>query len=325
MNTFYNYLKHSLLATGVVFSTLTTLAFQLTEKPYYEPLENFSYIRPQFVQRAINFETFPTELKISANKFTPSARSFVGIGLHLFDVDVSLNLPVSDIKDSRNLDLRGNIIARKWGITGIWQRYRDFNKVAQSEAVLKHSLVQAYYIFNHRQYSHRAVTNQNEQQTRSAGSPMLYTMITRFQLEDQTGVIKENSSDFGSFEGLELYEHWMFAAMPGYGYTYVKDSWVLNASLAYGVAHYWENYRVTGTLDRDINLHGIYQVGSYLGFDKSTYFAGIHMEYRRFRSGSEQLTNRLSYYSLRLGFGVRFLEKGFFRKSIPAIFSKKKA
>ena len=193
---------------------------------------------------------------------------------------------------------------------------------SQAGANLKHTLLNGYYIFNHRKFSIRAVTNQNERQIRSAGSVVLQSVVSHLVVSDELNMIKENNSSYPVYNDLRSYEHWMFALLPGYTYSFVKNDVVLNATGSYGIAHYWETYSETASSDRDLNLNGIFHVNSYLGIDKKEWFSGILMEYRRFRSGSAQISNRLSYYSIRLAFGIRILEKGVLTRGISDFVSR---
>ena len=256
--------------------------------------------------------------------YIPRAKTFIGIGIHLFDVDLGINFPISRSPGSKNIDLQTHIATKRWGVDAMWQRFNKFRPPKDfSDSRLSHTMLSGYYVFNFRKFSVKAVTNQNEYQMRSAGTVMIHTIVSRLNLRDDELIPISFQTDYGEFSDVNSYSHWMWAILPGYAYSHVDKPFILSGSLAIGAAHYWEKYKIPGQDISDVNIKPLYQLSTYLGVDFRSNFAGIRMELRTFNSGNSKLDNRLFFYSVRLAAGHRFLEKGPLKHGLFEFFKRK--
>ena len=304
---------------GVVVNMATTFAFQ-TEPAYYQEFDKYFHVRPQFIHRRVDLV-----LKSNENNekiiYKPVNNNYIGVGFFMFDANFAINFPTNF--SSKNIDMRSSVALRRFGIEASYQNYNTFETpVDVLDARFRELKLDGIYIFNHRKFSLPASINQNEKQLRSAGSPLLIMSVSRTHLSNSEGVVGPGSiNSFPQLDGVNQFRQWMWGVMPGYSYSWVKEDWIVNGTLGVGVSHYWEFYHTDTDRTSDVNLNLSSKARLYAGIDKLKYFAGILAEWDHLGSSSEITRNRVRFFSVRLAFGLRFLEKGLLERSGSEIFS----
>ncbi len=136
-----------------------------------------------------------------------------------------------------------------------------------------------YYIFNHKKYSYRSTFFQNEIQKHSAGSFIINTSLSYYNISADSSIVPRNifiktDPDARIRKG----DFYSICLMPAYAHTFViKEHFFITASLFYGInfqqQHYFVDSITSGFNKFIIAPKGSTRLG--LGYNGKKNYAGV--------------------------------------------------
>ncbi len=150
-----------------------------------------------------------------------------------------------------------------------------------------------YYIFNHKKYSYRSTFLQNEIQKHSAGSFLINTSFSYYNINADSsiaplGLNNTNKIDFDA--SIRKGDFYSICLMPGYAHTFViKEKLFVTLSLLFGANFQQQHYFVAND-NNDIN--------KFIVAPKATGRAGFGYNGKRFYTGISVIGDN---YTLPLG------------------------
>ena len=232
-------------------------------------------------------------------------------------------------------DLYFNSFSRKWMADFTRQRYSGFyferswqpltaleNRAQRSDVEIQNSALNFTYIFNNKKFSIRAPFQFNEHQKRSSGSFLFGFNVSKFQVSGDSAITWPNDklmfSEGSDFRYLDIVS---LGLLPGYSYNLILRNYFLNLTALVGPSHYWVKYGTVENVrhyDIDFNLAASFRAA--LGYNGEHFFAGISFSTNTNQSRLLETLFSSSIQTFRLVGGMRFKEKGIFKKRISDLY-----
>ena len=324
MSTFFNVDKFSLLATQAAVFFIAACCFEVkaqinSDTEYYTSLNDYSHFSSHFTNRYNSFALKVKGDKSLNTKYVSNSKRIVGIGAHLFNMGLGIAFPVAKGDGVRkNFDFRANVAHRRWGLDFLLQKYRGFTgDVNREDITLGNIMLDGYYVFNHRRYSLPASINFLEKQNRSAGSFLGHVVFSRGRQRADSALFENDPAlPFDTVRALQGTRYLYSGVLPGYGFTITRNSFFVNLALSLGPVHVWKKYDHGQFVRKDISFEWATVGRTTIGINNEKWFCGAGASLSRLEFDFEQISVLTSSWQIKLFAGVRFLEKGLFRKSI---------
>ena len=331
MNIFFNVNTNSLLAIRAVIFMVTACYFNAysqqvdSDTEYFSQLDDYSHVAFNLTNRHNSFLLKPGNNKDDFSKYVSSSNRVFGIGFHLFNIGFGLSMPLGkETGNIKNVDFRSNITDRRWGLDFILQKYKGYKSTVPREDVSYSNLtINGYYIVNFRKYSLPATANFLEIQNRNAGSLLGHVVFSRARIGADSSLFTTNTSMSDTISQLNGSRFFYAGVLPGYGYTFVKNSFFTNVSLSFGPVHVWEKYSFASLTTTDFSFEWLTIVQAVLGYNSKRFFYGISTQLSRLEVDYQALSINTSSWQIKMFLGIRFQEKGLFRRSISDIYKRK--
>ena len=333
MNIYFNFNKFSLFAIRAVIYIFAACFFKAysqevnSSMEYYSALDEYSHVALGYTNRHNTFSLRHMADKSTKARYVSNSKQVVGLGFHLFDVGFGLAIPIAKGDGVlRNFDFRANAVHRRWGLDFTLQKYRGYTaKELRQDVSMANVSLNGYYIFNFRKYSMPATVNFLEIQNRSAGSFLGHVLLARTRQKADSALLERpvtiSPDTLGTLRGFRF----TYAGiLPGYGYTFSKNMFFVNMSLSVGPVHVWERYDMGGFGDKDFSFEWATVGRASVGYSSSKLFYGVSAYLSRLEVDYENMAFLNSSWQIKLFFGIRFLEKGFFRKSLSDLYTLKR-
>lgn len=319
--------------------TLPVTADKDSVRRYYiKGFPDYFFIYPILKQRGLNFELKAQDSNALLT-YKPNNTYNLGLGLYVFELGVEFGfaIPLQEQSierygrsDARDLHL--NILAKRWGLNALAQRYSGFyivdkdNKPAghapypqRPDLVTKNFGLSWHYIFNHQKFSFRSAYNFSERQLYSHGSFLLFASLYTFRLAGDSSIVPHaNKAEFGAGVDFTRLRHTSFSIAPGYTINLTYRHFFLNTTLGFGPAHNWINYDLAGNprTQYDIAINPFLSARLAMGYNGYRLFGGISFmsEGNTIRFDGTTFSNSSTTFKLLVGY--RFREVGILKKRI---------
>ena len=179
----------------------------------------------------------------------------------------------------------------------------------------------AYYIFNHRRFSHPSLFSQSTVQKRSCGSLMLGLSVTNHEFNTHVDQWPRELQERGRIN-VQKVDYMDYALSIGYGYNWViRKNLMLGVSImpALGYKHVRSNSDVKLEDDPDafkwvsnnINIDLVFRAA--LVWNNNTYFAGLSLLFHNYNFKNSSVSIRNTFGSINLYFGLNFIKRKEYR------------
>ncbi len=305
---------------------------------YVEHFSDYFFLGPVLKKRNMSFDISSIQDPAKSLTFKPNTSYSVGLSLNIFEVglEASLSVPIN-VKNQERYgtstasDFRINTISKKWMLDAYHQKYSGFyfsnpNLVLPANQPYPHrddlqtrNFGLAFsYIFNADKFSMRSAYTFTERQRSSRGSFLFSYIISSFNLEGDSALIKQSErAGFGSGSAAYSMKFTSLGIGPGYSYNLVYQNFFLNLTLILGPAHYWIRYREEGGPVRyDIRISTFQSTRIGVGYNGNRFFGGISYSSQTRSLRFEQVSFSNEITTFRLMIGYRFKEMGILKKRV---------
>ncbi len=195
-------------------------------------------------------------------------------------------------------NLNVNLYRQKWGFDGYYHSYKgqyitndeiaslpQFAKTQTYPVLPNVSTVyigtSAYWVANHKKFSHRASFLCNELQKKSAGSFLLMVSYSFFKMSSDTGFVPGDIRSNIPFSSQIVDGRFnSFSIMPGYAYTLVfAKKCYLTLAPSIGLMTQFQNYSTNGSTEKGKTDGNVFyprgMARAALGYNASRWYAGI--------------------------------------------------
>lgn len=257
-----------------------------------------------------------------------------GIRVNLFGIGLegAMAVPIARRNSerfgtSRVKEFQGNAFTKRWFADFHGQQYQGFymkrswvqltsqeTHPQRQDLVLNNSGLSFTYLFNHDKFSMRAPYQFSEHQLKSEGSFMLGFIMNRFRISGEEFMVSEaDQVYFGDGATITAVDYITAALTAGYGYTFIHKDFFLNVTGLVGPSHHWMKYTdQQPRFDIDLNLYATYFAA--IGYNGERSFIGMTFHSKNTSARILQTSVSSALNSFRLIAGVRFYERGIFKK-----------
>jgi hypothetical protein len=303
---------------------------------YVEPFSDYFFLGPVLKKRNMSYDISSIQDETKSLTFKPNTSYTFGLSLNIFEVGIeaSLSVPIN-VKNQERFgtstaaDFRINSISKKWMLEAYHQKYSGFyfsnpNLVLPANQPYPHrddlqtrNFGLAFsYIFNADKFSMRSAYTFTERQRSSRGSFLFSYIISSFNLEGDSALIKQSErATFGAGSAAYSMKFTSLGIGPGYSYNLVYQNFFLNLTLILGPAHYWIRYtEEDGPVRYDIRISTFQSARIGVGYNGDRFFGGISYSSQTRNLRFEQVSFSNEITTFRLMIGYRFKEMGILKK-----------
>ena len=330
---FFNVITNSLLAKQAVIFFITACSLKAypqqvqSDEEYYSILDEYSHLGIGFTNRHNSFTVLFKDYKEANTRYVSNSKRVLGIGFHLFNVGLAFSMPLSTKEGAfNNIDFRSNILERRWGLDIAFQKYLGYeSEVVRDDVFFSNTMINGYYIFNFRKYSLPATSKFLEIQNKNAGSFLGHVVFSRTRVQADSSLF--SSMPLVPNDTLRRLRGFRFVyagLLPGYGYTFSKNLFFANLALSVGPVHVWKKYDFERFDEKDFSFDWATLWRTTVGYSSKRLFYGISAYLSHLKVDYKEVGVNASSWQVKLFVGLRFQEKGVFRKSISDVYQAKK-
>jgi hypothetical protein len=303
------------------------------------------FIWPVLKQRTQNYELETKDPEKRTIGYYSNKPYSLGVGVYLFEVaaEIAFAIPLnakskSIYGESESTNLQLNLLGKKWGIDGYFQRYQGFYmKDSKVEVPANTPYIQrpdiktqniglnVNYTFNYNKFSFRAAYNYSERQLKSAGSFLLFGSFDNFNISADSAIIgTKYQASFLSTSKVRDIRALIVGATPGYTYSLIYEGFFINGALGFGPAYNFVDYTMEDNSNGSkstVNVFAILKIS--VGYNSDRFFGGMNFSTQSINSKIENIALTSSISSFRILAGYRFLERGILKKRAKDIPKRK--
>lgn len=305
---------------------------------YVKDFPDYFFLGPVLKKRNMSFDISSIQDPTKSLTFKPNTSYSLGFSLNIFEIglEASLSVPIN-VKNQERYgtstasDFRINTISKRWMLEAYHQKYSGFyfsnpNLVLPANQPYPHrddlqtrNFGLAFsYIFNADKFSMRSAYTFTERQRSSRGSLLFSYIISSFDLEGDSALIKQSErATFGAGSSAYSMKFTSLGIGPGYSYNLVYQNFFLNLTLILGPAHYWIRYaEKDGPIRYDIRISTFESARIGVGYNGDRFFGGISYlsQTRNLRFEQVNFSNEITTFRLMIGY--RFKEMGILKKRV---------
>lgn len=305
---------------------------------YVKDFPDYFFLGPVLKKRNMSFDISSIQDPTKSLTFKPNTSYSLGFSLNIFEIglEASLSVPIN-VKNQERYgtstasDFRINTISKRWMLEAYHQKYSGFyfsnpNLVLPANQPYPHrddlqtrNFGLAFsYIFNADKFSMRSAYTFTERQRSSRGSFLFSYIISSFDLEGDSALIKQSErATFGAGSSAYSMKFTSLGIGPGYSYNLVYQNFFLNLTLILGPAHYWIRYaEKDGPIRYDIRISTFESARIGVGYNGDRFFGGISYlsQTRNLRFEQVNFSNEITTFRLMIGY--RFKEMGILKKRV---------
>ena len=303
---------------------------------YVKDFPDFFFLGPVLKKRNMSYDISSIRDPAKSLTFKPNTSYSIGLSLNIFEIglEASLSVPIN-VKNQERFgtstasDFRINTISKRWMLEAYHQKYSGFyfsnpNLVLPANQPYPHrddlqtrNFGLAFsYIFNADKFSMRSAYTFTERQRSSRGSFLFSYIISSFDLEGDSALIKQSErATFGAGSAAYSMKFTSLGVGPGYSYNLVHKNFFLNLTLIIGPAHYWIRYaEEDGPILYDIRISTFQSARIGVGYNGDHFFGGISYSSQTRNLRFEQVSFSNEITTFRLMVGYRFKEIGILKE-----------
>ena len=303
---------------------------------YIKDFPDYFFLGPVLKKRNMSYDISSIRDPTKSLTFKPNTSYSLGLSLNIFEIglEASLSVPIN-VKNQERFgtssarDFRINTISKRWMLEAYHQKYSGFyfsnpNLVLPADQPYPHRDdlqtrnfgLSFSYIFNANKFSMRSAYTFTEHQRSSRGSFLFSYIISSFELEGDSALIKQSErATFGAGSAAYSMKFTSLGVGPGYSYNLVHKNFFLNLTLILGPAHYWIRYAEEGGPVRyDIRISTFQSARIGVGYNGDRFFGGISYSSQTRNLRFEQVSFSNEITTFRLMVGYRFKEIGILKE-----------
>ncbi|MEK6781385.1 MAG: DUF4421 family protein [Bacteroidota bacterium] len=303
---------------------------------YVKSFHDYFFLGPVLKKRNMAFDISSIREPDKRLTFKPNSSYSIGLSLNIFEIglEASLSVPIN-IKNQEKYgtstasDFRINTISRRWMLEAYHQKYSGFyfsnpslilpadqSYPHRDDLQTRNFGLSLSYLFNSDKFSLRSAYTFTERQQKSRGSFLFSYIISSFNLEGDSALIKQSEwSTFGAGSSAYQMKFTSLGIGPGYSYNLVYRDFFLNLTLILGPAHYWIRYtEEAGPVRYDIRISTFQSARIGVGYNGDRFFGGLSLtnQARNLRFEQVAFSNEISTFRFMVGY--RFKEKGILQR-----------
>lgn len=305
---------------------------------YIKSFPDYFFVYPVLKQRSSNFALAKRD-RSSVLTYLPNNTYNLGLGMYLFELglEFSFAIPLRErsidrFGESESRDLHLNVLAKRWGLDALYQRYSGFYIVdrenepppdtpypQRQDVVTRNFGLAWHYVFNHQKFSFRSSYNFSERQLYSSGSFILTAAWNTFRVAADSSIVHYARREaFGRQVDFTRLRYTTISIAPGYTYNLTYNNFFLNVTLGLGPAHHWINFDLEGNqeVQHDIAINAYLNARVAIGYNGYRIFGGISFmsQGNTIRFDDANFSNNNSIFKILVGY--RFKETGILKKRV---------
>lgn len=322
----------------VQISSIPQTPYDSVRSQYIKSYPDHFFLWPVIKQRKLDFELQNIRERKNALAYKSNKPYSLGIGMYVFELGVEIAFAVPLNEQSKTIygesdtrDIQINTFGKRWGAEAFYQKYKGFyiddltsdipaNTPYPQRPDIKTSNIgiTGNYVINSKKFSFRSAYNFAERQLRSAGTFVVFTSLTGFKATGDTAIIgSQHEPRFGDDARIRQIQINSLGVAPGYAYNLIYKGFFLNGTLALGPAHNWIAYTYDdGPRNTHTKVDAFVTARISVGYNGDSFFGGlIFVSQGKTAKFNEMMLNS-SNTSVKILFGYRIKEFGFFKKRV---------